>query len=793
MIRNYFKTAWRNMKRSKIHSFINIAGLSVGMAVAIVIGLWIYDEVSFDRNFKNYDRIGQVIQNVTNNGEVQTWTSVPYPLAEELRKKYGSDFKKVVMSTGRYDHMLTLGEKKLNKSGGFFEKGFLEMYSFPMLQGDWKSIDDPTSIVISASTAKAFFGNENPMNKTLRLDDQGDFKVTGVFEDMPHNSSLEGLDFLAPWEYFYNLPDGIKTMSDPWRPNAFELAVQLNDNSDFKSASLRIRDAKMKNVNPQLQKKKPALFITPMKNWHLYSEYRNGVNVGGRITYVWLFGIIGLFVLLLACINFMNLSTARSEKRAREVGIRKAIGSLRKQLVIQFFTESFLVVAFAFAISLLIVQLILPFFNEVSDKRMSILWTNPNFWAGAIGFSLLTGLISGSYPAIYLSSFKPVKVLKGVFKAGRYAAMPRKVLLVVQFTVSVIMIIGTIVVYQQIQYAKNRPIGYNKAGVVVLPLDNSIRQHIASVSDQLLKSGNITMVAQAGAPPTNIYSSTSGISWPGKDPNLSIDFPNVPVSYDYGKLIGWEIKDGRDFSRDHLTDSSACIINEAAASFMGLKDPVGQSIKWWDQTFTIIGVVKNLVMQSPYSEVKPTVFYMANADQNVMLARLNPDRSAKESVEKIEQIYKFNNFSQPFTFQFADEEFNKKFGDEERIGKLAGFFALLAIAISCLGLFGLASFMAEQRTREIGLRKVLGASVFTVWQLLSKDFVMLVLLSFLIAAPLTYWLMYNWLQNYQYHTSISVWIFVLAGLGSFLITISVVSFQAIKAALANPIKSLRTE
>jgi len=496
---------------------------------------------------------------------------------------------------------------------------------------------------------------------------------------------------------------------------------------------------------------------------------------------------------LLACINFMNLSTARSEKRAREVGIRKAIGSLRKQLIIQFFVESILVVLFALVFSLILVQLCLPIFNEVADKKMSILWTNPIFWTLVVAFALLTGLIAGSYPALYLSSFQPVRVLKGVYKAGKAASLPRKVLLVIQFTVSVTLIIGTFVVYQQIQYAKNRPMGYNQNGLVSLPINNEIHKHFAAINQELLNSKTILLLAESGAPPTATYSSTSGISWPGKDPNLSIDFPNVPVSYDYGKTIGWEIKEGRDFSREHLTDSSACILNESAIRFMGLKDPVGQQIKWWNNSLIIIGVVKDLVMQSPYSQVRPTVFYLSNEPGNVMIAKLNPERVAKESIAKIETLYKQNDPTLPFTYEFVDESYAKKFGNEERVGKLAGFFAILAIGISCLGLFGLASFMAEQRTKEIGLRKVLGASVYNVWQLLSKDFVFLVLISFLISAPLTYWLMHNWLQNFDYRATISWWIFVIAGMGSLFITICVVSFQSIKAALANPIKSLRTE
>src|SRR6266536_1771281 len=508
MLKNYFKTAWRNLGKSKMHSFINIMGLSIGMAVAILIGLWVYDELSFDKNFKNYKRIEQVIQNVTNNGEVQTWTSVPYPLAEELRKNYGSDFKHIAMAVSEGDHLLTFNEKKLKQNGIFFEKEAPEMLGLQIVNGS-ASVNEPTSILLSASAAKAFFADENPINKTIKIDNMPPVKVTGVYKDLPRNSTFAGLNFISTWDFFYTTND-LKSIKDPWRPNFVSLYAQLRDNADINKASVKIKDAKLKKVNEQLAKKKPELFLFPMNNWHLYSEFKNGVNVGGAIQYVWMFGIIGVFVLLLACINFMNLSTARSEKRAKEVGIRKTVGSLRKQLILQFFSESLLTVAFAFAVSLLIVQFTLPFFNSVADKQMSILWSNPFFWIMSVGFIFFTALIAGSYPAFYLSSFKPVKVLKGTFKAGRFAAIPRKVLVVLQFTVSVTLIIGTIIVYQQIQFAKNRPVGYTRANLITIPTsDSSIHDHFEAVKNELMKTKVVTSIAESQSPTTGIWNSTS--------------------------------------------------------------------------------------------------------------------------------------------------------------------------------------------------------------------------------------------------------------------------------------------
>lgn len=781
-----------------MNAFINISGLSLGMAVAMLISLWIYDEVSFDQNFVNYGRIAQVIQNVTNNGEVQTWFSVPYPLADELRRDYGSDFKYVVMGSGWGNHLVAIDNRKLKGVGAYFEKDFPDMLTLVMLHGDRNALADPSSVIISASAAKAWFGRENPLGKTVRLDQQPPLKISGVYVDFPRNSTFSGLNFIAPWEFFSKIND-LKSMSDPWRPNFTTLFVQLNDHSDFASASLRIRDAKLKRVNPQLARKKPALFLQPMSRMHLYSQFKNGVHAGGDIQYVWMFGIIGVFVLILACINFMNLSTARSEKRAKEVGIRKTVGSLRSQLILQFFNESLVTVLLALVLALLMVLLSLPFFNLVADKQMMIMWGNPWFWIAGLGFSMVTALIAGSYPAFYLSSFRPVMVLKGTFKTGRNAALPRKILVVVQFTVSVTLIIGTIVVYRQIQFAKNRPVGYSREGLITVLLGTpAIHNRFAAVRNDLMHTGVVASFAEAESPSTEVYGSTSGISWPGKDPSLSVDFGQMAGSVDYGKTIDWKILNGRDFSRDFVSDTSAMILNEAAVRFMNLKDPVGTVLTWWDKKYTVIGVIHDIVMGSPYEEVQPIIFHMIverpdSNSGNVDILRIRPEFTARDAVQKIQAVFRQYDPDEPFSYSFVDEDYAKKFVNEERVSKLAGFFALLAIAISCLGLFGLTSFVAEQREKEIGIRKVLGASAANVWNLLSRDFVGLVGISFLVSIPISYYFMTNWLMNYHYRARLSWWIFLVAGAGSLAITLVVVSFQSIRAAVASPVRSLRTE
>jgi putative ABC transport system permease protein len=795
MFRNFFKTAVRNLLQSKGHSLINITGLSVGMAVAVLIGLWIYDEVSFDKQFTNEPRIALVSQNLTNNGEIETWEDVPYPLAEELRKNYGHDFKHVVVSV-TYDQIVTSQDSKLRVKTGFFEKGATEMFSLPMLRGDRKSLDNPTSVLLSESTARAFFGNDDPINKILKFDEVPPVKVTGVYRDFPRNSTFADLQLISSWDCFYNNSTWAKTLTDPWQPNFTRIYVQLADHADLAKVSRDIKDAKLKRLNAHLAQKKPELFLHPMSKWHLYSEFKDGVNVGGAIQYVWMFGIIGIFVLLLACINFMNLSTARSERRAREVGIRKTLGSLRRQLIVQFFNESLLTVWLAFALALVFVILALPFFNQVADKQMTILWGNPYFWLASVGVILVTALVAGSYPAFYLSSFKPVKVLKGTFRAGRLAAIPRKALVVLQFTVSVTLIIGTIIVYRQIQYAKNRPVGYTRAGLVSIPTWNaSIHNHFQAVKDELLRSGAISSITEATSETTTTAGSTSGLSWEGKDPNLSTDFTTDGISYDYGRTVGWQIMEGRNFSPAFATDSSAIILNEAAARFMGLKKTVGAVVSWWGKPFTVIGVVKNMIMLSPYDDPKPVVFSLLgpNAPGNAAIVKINPAVSAKDAITRIAPVFQRFNPDQPFEYHFVDDDYARKFSNEERVGKLAGFFAALAVGISCLGLFGLMSFVAEQRKKEIGIRKVLGASVFSVWNLLSKDFAWLVLLSFVISVPVSWYFMSGWLQNYHYRTGMSWWIFLAAGGGAMAITMAVISWQAIKAAVSNPIRSLRSE
>ena len=793
MLLNYFKVAFRNLLKNRGYSAINIGGLAIGLAVTILIGLWIWDELSFDKYHSHYDRIVRVMQNQTYNGKKNAHFSMPAVIGQEIRDKYGSDFKHVLQSSWNNSHTLSQGTKKLLKTGSFIEPGIIEMLGLELTAGDKRALDNTYSILLSSSVAEAFFGKENPVGKTLRFDNKFDLNVSGVYKDLPYNTSFRELTYIVPWELYYIDNPWIKQMTNPWGSNFTQVYAELAPSADIDKVNKRIINVKQDRVSAAEKRGKFEVFLHPMSKWHLYGEFKDGVNTGGNIQYVWLFGIVGLFVLLLACINFMNLSTARSEKRAREVGVRKAIGSERRQLIFQFYCESLAVVLLAALLSVLLVLLLLPPFNTLADKKIALPLGAPLFWLALLGTCLFTGLVAGSYPALYLSSFNPVQVLKGTLRTGRFAAIPRRVLVVLQFSVSVMLIIGTIIVYRQIEHARNRPIGYEKNGLVWVLSNKMLHEKFDALRNELQQAKVITEMAESGSPATEVWNTNGGFSWEGKDPNQSVDFPNNQVSYDFGKVIGWKIKEGRDFSRDYGTDTTAFILNETAAKFIGFKEPVGSILVWDSVPHRVIGVVEDMLVESPYQPVRAMLYHLSKEDESVLTFRLHPDKSTSESVHAIESALEKFDPSSAFEMRFVDESFKKKFGDEERIGKLANWFATLAVLISCLGLFGLASFVAEQRTKEIGVRKVLGASIPQLWKLLSQEFMVLVLIACAIAIPLAWWAMTRWLQNYDYRTRLDWWIFVTAMLGALLITLVTVSIQTIRAARANPIKSLRSE
>ncbi|MGN6265976.1 MAG: ABC transporter permease [Ginsengibacter sp.] len=795
MLKSYFKIGWRNLVQNKVYSLINILGLATGMAVAMLIAFWIKDELSYNHYHKNHHRLAQVMTTfIDNDGSMETGEAVCMPIGNELRTKYGSDFKNVSMASWNFGHILAVGEKKISEQGMWVEANFPKMFSLNMLQGNINALSDPSSILLSETLAKTLFGNDNALNKMIKLDNKESYKVAGVFEDLPRNTSLYDAKYFLSWKKYVTTQEWLKNAATQWNNHSFQAYVQVADNVDMDKETEKIKNVVMAHKTAAREGKEQAVLF-PMDRWRLYSDFTNGKSSGGRIQFIWLFSIIGVFVILLACINFMNLSTARSEKRAKEVGIRKTVGSVRSQLIGQFLSESVLIAFISFLFSILLALLLLPLFNKLSDKSIGLPWQDPVFWLLALVFTFITGIISGSYPAFYLSKFDPIKVLKGTFRAGKFASLPRKVLVVVQFTFSIALIIGTIIVFKQIQFAKNRPVNYRAEGLISVDMSTpDLYGHYDALRSDLLATGAVDNMAESSSPTTAVYSNQIGFDWQGKDPSTLPAFGTIWVTTDFGNTIGWKIKEGRDFSKDFITDSTAMILNESAVKLVGMKeDIVGQTITFNDKKYHVVGVVKDMIMESPYKPVTPTIFMCNPENVGIVTVAIKKAVPVADALNKIEAVFKKYNPGAPFDFKFNDEVYAKKFDDQQRLGKLATFFTILATFISCLGLFGLASFVAEQRKKEIGVRKVLGASVYNLWRMLSKEFALLVFISCFIAIPLAWYYLHSWLQQYAYRTHISIWIFISAGLGALVITLLTVSYQAIKAARANPVSSLRTE
>lgn len=796
MIKNYLKIAWRNIVHSKVYSAINILGLAAGMAVALIIGLWVVNEFSYDKFLPNHTQLYQVEMNLTSQHDGEhTQTSLALPLTDVLRKEItGINHVAETDAVGNEWHDLMVGDKKLYLNGGAVGADFLKMFQLPFVSGNANSaLAETNSIVLTQSTAKALFGNTDPVGKYIRLDNQQNLKVSGVLKDIPQNSTLQ-FAFLTPFGFRESNEQWIKVGRTKWTYNSFNCYVELAPGVSQAQIEPKIKELVYQR-SPEMRVVKPLVVLHAVKYWHLYNNFIKGKEAGGFIEYVRMFGIIGILVLIIACINFMNLSTARSEKRAREVGVRKAIGSQRKHLIYQFLIESILITFIAFIVAICITQLALPAFNSLTEGEIHIPFANPVFWVVMIAYVLFTGLLAGARPAFYLSSFNPVKVLKGSIQVGRAATLPRKALVVVQFTCSIALIISTVIIYQQLQYAKNRPTGYSADRLVMTDMSGDLVKNYDALRNDLLSTGVVESVASATSPVTSVFSHTSIVNWPGKNAgDEEMNIGSIWVSPTYFKTVGMQLKDGRDFASDFNSDTLSVVVNEAAIKRMGLKMPLNAALTWnvSDKPVRIIGVVKDAVMASPFTPVEPTIFALSHYGNSVIY-RLSANANTHDAIEKIAPIFNRYNPAYPYLYHFVNEEYDKKFGLETLIGKLAGVFAGLAIFISCLGLFGLAAYVAEQRTKEIGIRKVLGASISQVWLLLSRDFILLVAISCIIASPIALYFLNGWLQKYDYRITIGPGVFVLSALAALAITLVTISFQAIRAAVANPVKSLRSE
>ena len=784
MIKNYFKIAWRNLFRNKGFSLTNILGLTIGMTCTILIFLWVQDEVTYNKFNTNYNNIYQVMANRDFNNQIFTDQNMVMPLAQTIQKDI-PQVKYAVVTTHRQPHILTYGDTKLKQQGYTVSDHFFDMFSWKFVNGNAATaLHDAYSLVLTQSAAKALFGKADPVNKVVKVDNEYDAKVTAIVADVPGNSSLQ-FDFINTFNYD---GDFIKRAMTEWQNSSWDVYVQT-----VPGANINLLD---KNINGVEKKHNPSdkvstYFSFPMSKWRLYSDFKDGKNIGGMIEYVKMFTIIALIILLIACVNFMNLSTARSEKRAKEVGVRKTLGSGKKQLILQFFFESMILAFIAFGLSIIAVYLLLPSFNTLVDKHLSLDITQPLFWLGALAIIVLTGIIAGSYPALYLSSFNPVKVLKGTFLPGKAAALPRRILVVAQFVISILLISATIIVYQQLQHIKNRDIGYDPDNLIMIPATPDTQKNFAVIKQELQKTGMINAVTRTMSPITDIWWRSASPDWDGKPANTSMIFSGESSDVDFAKTMGIKMLQGKDFSGTP-SDSSSMLLNKAAVEAMGLKNPVGMQMRYGN-TYTVIGVTDNVIMGSPFEPVDPMmVFYDPNAANSISI-RLNQSAQVQKALQSIETIFKKYSPAYPFEYQFVDQEFGKKFLTEELISKITNIFAGLAIFICCIGLAGLASFTIEKRIREIGIRKVLGATVQQLLMLISKEFLKLVLIAFVIAVPVTWWLMTNWLAKYTYRIDISLWMFAVVGVVVLLLTLLVVSLNTMRAAVSNPVKSLRTE
>ncbi len=790
MLKNYFKTAWRHIIRSKGYSALNIFGLAAGMAVALVIGLWVHKEYSYDRFLPDYQRLYQVRRNYYGNGDIVNYGGSSLKLADALRNQI-PELEWVVETDWAAPHSLVVGDKKFYMTGSQTAGDFLKMFQYSLLEGSpGEVLKNPYSIVLTESTARTLFGDQDPMNKRVRFDNKNDLTVTGILKDIPANSSFQ-FNFLVPFSYYEatnEFPKNARHANFEW--NGFQTYVKLKPGVSFAQVSSKIKDIE-KVDKENIMSSRTNVILQPMQNWHLMGRYENGKELTGFGEYVRMFSIIGILVLLIACINFVNLATARSEKRAREVGVRKAIGSRKKDLVIQFLSESFLLTLIACLLALLIVQLSLPAFNTLTASKISVPYSSGRFWLIILCGVIITALAAGSRPAFYFSSFNAVNVLKGSLHMGKATILPRKILVVLQFSCSVALIISTFIIYKQIQYGKDRPAGFSMNRLMMTDMNEDLGRNYALIKNEMLKKGIAESVTMASAPITGTGWHRDVSSWPGKKAGETVDMGVISVSEDYFKTVGMTIGQGREFLGS--PDTLNVICNEAAIKLMRLKNPVGQSIVFIDAPLKIIGIVKDALTVSPFAPADPTIFLYDPHPESEIMYRLSPGIKTTDAIARLSALFNQFNPAYPYTYQFADHSYAAKFDLELLVGKLAGLFAGLAIFISCLGLFGLAAYMAEQRTREVGIRKVLGASIPQVWYLLSKDFIGLVLISCVIASPVALYFLHGWLQKYSYRISIGAGVFLCAALTAIVITLITISFQAIRAARVNPAKSLRSE
>jgi len=788
MFRNYLKTSIRNLWKNRGYSFLNIAGLAIGIACAALIFLWVEDELTFNHYFSNRDNLYNVKDQQTYDGTTFTFDATPGPMAAAMKQEIPG-IKNTARCTWGNQLLFSYGDKAIYDQGNYVDAPFLSMFQLQFIKGSpSKAFTQLNSLVVNETMANKFFGTADVLGKTLKVNNKEDYVITGVIKDLPKNVSFK-FDWLAPFKIYENNNQWLQQ----WGNNGVITYVETEPNANI--------DAINNKLHGYIQTKMPEaiakMSIYPMNRWRLYNNFdTNGKEKEGRIKYVNLFSLIAWIILIIACINFMNLATARSEQRAREVGVRKVLGAGKGKLIGQFIGESLIMAFISAFLAVIIVYVVLPAFNMLVEKQLIVDILNPVHIGALVSIAILCGLIAGSYPAFYLSSFNPVTVLKGLkLKSGASAGFIRKSLVIVQFTISVVLIISTIIIYQQLQHVKDRDLGYNKEGLVYTTLSGKMKENFGVIKNDLIRTGVVQNASLSNSQVLQLGSNTGDFDWQGKDPNKQVLITVEGVNPEYVSTMGMHLKSGRDFYSDIKSDSNNIIINEALAKLLGKKDVVGSVVtrNGGKEKYTIVGVINDFVYNSMYSPAAPLILYSDTSNVNFLTVRFKQNADLKTALAKVESVVKSDNPGYPVEFNFVDEQFNQLFKTETLIGKLASVFAVLAIIISCLGLFGLAAYTAERRTKEIGIRKVLGASAQGLAGLLSKDFIQLVAISCLIAFPVAWWMMHNWLQDYEYRVEISWWIFIAADLLAIFIALITVSFQAIRAAFMNPVKSLRTE
>ncbi|MCD2421331.1 ABC transporter permease [Niabella pedocola] len=790
MIKNYFKTAWRNLVRNKVYSLINILGLSIGMAACILILLWVQNQLSHDRFHKNLDRIYIVNNRDIGDGGKFAWSWTPNIMGPTLKKDYPEVADAVRYVEGN-NFLFTVGEKKMVPSGAFADPGFLSVFSFPLISGDAKNaLAEVSNIVLTEKLARSLFGADDPLGKIVKIDSNAHFKVTGVLKNLPDNTAFD-FAYLLPWSY----KDKLGWTDSAWGNNGLNTYVMLKPGTSQATFDQKINKITTNHLPGDPLYKNREVFTQPFKDQWLYSKQENGRYIGGRIDMVRMFTAIATLILIIACINFMNLSTARSEKRAKEVGIRKVVGAQKKGLIFQFIGESVLLSGIAFLFALAIVIIFLPGFSTLVDQQLHLPFTDPLFWMSAVTFILVSGLLAGSYPAFYLSAFNPVKVLKGFFKSSTAAVNPRKVLVVIQFTFAVLLIISTFIVMQQIKHAQARDNGYNAQHLVFVKMNGAIENNYSLIRNELINRGAVVSVTKSMSPITERYSDSWNFSWTGStEEDKKTDFVRMASDADFVKTLGTKLVMGRDIDIfKYPSDSNAILLNETAAKMMHLKDPLNAILKADDIEWRVVGVVKDFIYQSPYEKVQQLIVFGPKSWFNTMHFKLNPANTTRQNLDIVAAIFKQFNPEYPFDYKFVDAEYARKFKEEQKTGTMAALFAGLTIFISCLGLFALSTYMAETRIKEIGVRKVLGASIFNITSLLSGSFLKLVIISCVVASPIAWFVMHNWLKNYQYRISIGWPVFAGTALLVMVIALVTISFQSVKAALSNPVKALRSE